>query len=224
MKLNVINIFLTLLGVYSLSLTCAGQSLDNFYFKEAQPKGVESITRFPANFRGLYIADKDSTKRLLITSDSVIIEIPMVQYCSLGELKQKKYTLRDSVVVRPNGLEMPCFVKNDTVFFIDYAQSVLFAVDDAHIIKKADDKLIISKQISENKWDCFILYKENERICIAYFDFDKKLKEIDENKKIQKITGESENYYLANLKTKEFLKIIDRSYFPRKQYFNKRFY
>jgi hypothetical protein len=223
MKIKVRNIFLSLIGVFSLSFCCGAQDIENFYFKEAQPKGEESLTRIPANFRGLYMHDKDSTKRLHVTSDSVIIEIPMVQYCTKAELQAKNYRLRDTVVVRPNGVELPCFVKNDTVFFADYAQSVLFSVSDLYNIKKADDKLIVSKQINENKWECFILFKENERICIAYFDFDKKIKEINENKKIQKIKTETENYYLANFKSKDLLKIIDRNYFPRKQYFYKRF-
>jgi hypothetical protein len=223
MKINIRKIFLTLLGVYSLFNHCEAQVLENFYFKGAQPRNEEGLTRFPTHFRGLYIHDKDSTKRLVITEDSITIEIPMVQYCSMNELKEKKYTLRDTVVIRPNGAEMPCFVKNDTVFFIDYAKSLLFYIDETHIIKKADEKLILNKQINGNKWECFIIYKENERICIAYFDFDKKTKELEENKKIQKIKGDDGNYYLANLKMKEFLKIIDRNYFPVKQYFNKRY-
>ena len=69
--------------------------------------------------------------------------------------------------------------------------------------------------IGENKWDCLMFYRENDKICIAYFDFDKKIKEIDANKKIEKVDSGTEKYYLANFKKKDFIKIMDGNYFPR---------
>ena len=200
------------------------QFLENFYFKESQPKDEESISRLPANLRGLYMSDKDSTKRLLVNSDSVAIEIPMVQYGTRAELIKKKYKVLDTLVTKPNGISVPCFIKNDTVFFVDYVESVFFAVSETNQIKKVDDKYILSKKVSDDKWEVFLLYKENDKICLAYFDFEKFKKEIDANKKIEKVKQtESNSYYLANLKLKEFNKIIDKGYFPIKQYFHNRF-
>lgn len=223
MKLKVRNIYLILFTVLSPLIKINAQTIENFYFKESQPRKEESLTRFPAGLRGLYKSEKDSTKRLHISADSVCIEIPMVQYALMSELEAKKYTFRDSVVIKPNGAALPCLQKNDTLFFVDYAQSVLFALDNDHVLKQVNDAFVLSKKIGDDKWECFLLYKETERMCLAYFDFDKKVKELDENKKIEKITSGNEAYYSANLKKKDFVKFIDKNYFPLKQYFHKRF-
>lgn len=223
MRIKVRNIFLASIGVLLLVNNSASQNFDSFYFKEAQPKKEESLTRFPSTIRGLYKSATDSTKRLLITADSISFEIPMVQFALLNELPAKNYKIIDSVLVKPDGTQLAFIQKNDTVFFVDFAQSVIFSTSEKRVIKKVDDKYVLSSNTGENKWDCFLLYKENSTICIAFFDFDKKVKEINENKKIEKIKNGAENYYLGNMKLKEFQKIIDKEYFPRKQYFHKRF-
>ena len=212
-----------MLVLFLTSLPAFGQSLENFYFKEAQPRGEDGLTRFPATIRGLYKSVNDSSKRLVITSDSVSIEIPMVQYATLIELGSKKYTFRDSVVVKPNGVELPCLRKNDTLYFVDFAKSLLFAIDEKHVLKKVDNKFVLNSRSQNGKWECTLLYMENQQICLAYFDFDKKITEIDKNKKIQKINSPDGNYYLANYKLKEFNKFSNQNYFPGKQYFYKKF-
>lgn len=223
MKIKVIKIYLVLIGVFSTVFNCSAQSLENFYFKEAQPRFEESLTRFPATLRGLYMSDKDSSKRLHITADSISIEIPMVQFATLKELAIKKYIFRDSVVIKPDKTSLPCLLKHDTVYFADYVQSVIFAVSETHVLKIVDEKFVLSKKISEDKWECLLIYKENDKICIAYFDFDKNIKDIEKNKKIEKKASKEGSYYLANLKTKEFIKLLDKNYFPNKHYFHKRF-
>lgn len=223
MKLKVRNIILQVLMLFLTSAILSAQGLENFYFKEAQPRGEDGLTRFPTAIRGLYKSVKDSSKRLVISSDSVSIEIPMVQYATISELETKKYIFHDSVVIKPNGVRLPCLLKNDTLYFVDFAKSLLFAIDDNHILKKVDDKFVLSKLSHDGKWECTLLYMENQQICLAYFDFEKKLTDIEKNKKILKIKSEDGNHYLANFKLKEFIKIMDQNYFPGKQYFYKKF-
>lgn len=222
MKLKIKKIILCCC-LYFLAFSAAqAQEVNDFFFEEAQPRKEDALAHFPRSFRGLYKSDKDSTKRLRITADSILFEIPMVQYSTVAGLQAKNYTLRDSVVVTAKGKELPCLVKNDTVFFIDFAQSVFFARAQGQVIKMIDRQIIISKQIAENKWECTLLYEENGKMCLAYFDFSKKDEEIRNNKRIDEVK-EIPPYFIANLRKKDFLKLVDKNYFPVKNYFNKRF-
>jgi hypothetical protein len=223
MKLKVRKIFLVLLVQWAGLITCFGQEPDDFYFKEAQPRKEDELTRFPSSIRGLYKSDKDSTKRLRITGDTVSVEVPFVQFATLDDLKKRKYELKDSMLITPHGKQLNCFQKSDTVYFVDFVSSVLFACNETHIIKRVNDVYVLSKRQSENKWECLLIYPENSKLCVAYFDFDKKTKELMSNKKIEKIKADEDSYFLANLKKKDFVKLIDGNYFPLKQYYTKRF-
>lgn len=204
-------------------ITCFGQDPSDFYFKEPQPRKEDEITRFPGSIRGLYKSDKDSTKRLRITGDTISIEVPFMQFATLSEIGKKNYAFRDSVLVTPKGKELRCLLKSDTVYFIDYATSILFACNETQVIKRVDDVYVLSKRKDDEKWECLLIYQENAKLCVAYFDFDKKQKELMDNKRIEKIKNGEENYFLANLKKKDFIKLVDNNYFPTKLYYTKRF-
>jgi len=223
MKLKITKIF-CLFCLYFLAFpSVQAQRITDFFFEDAQPRKEDALAHFPRNFRGLYKNDKDSTRRLRVTADSVIFEVPLVQFAPGKDLPNKNYSLQDTVLTARNGRKLPCFIKNDTVYFIDFVQSVYFARDPHHIIKKLDETIVLSKQVSENKWECAHLYPENGKICLAYFDPDKKTEEIRSNKKIDEIKEGEAAYFSANLKKKDFLKLMDKNYFPGKQYFYKRF-
>ncbi|HYG49980.1 MAG TPA: hypothetical protein VD905_03710 [Flavobacteriales bacterium] len=223
MKLKVRKFFLVLVFQWAGLITCFGQEPSDFYFKEAQPRKEDELTRFPSSIRGLYKNDKDTTRRLRITGDSISVEVPFVQYATLEEIAKKNYEVRDTVLLTPSGKQLPCLQKSDTVFFVDFAASVLFACNETQIIKRVDDVYVLSKRKQDDKWECLLLYRENSKLCIAYFDFDKKTKELLENKKIEKIKDDNGHYFLANLKKKDFVKLVDNNYFPIKQYYTKRF-
>jgi len=223
MKIKIKKI-LYLLCLYFLAFSAVqAQDINDFFFEEAQPRKEEALAHFPKNMRGLYKNDKDSTRRLRITADSVVFEVPLVQYATLNELTAKNYSFRDSVLISNKGKSLPCLLRSDTVFFVDFVQSVYFVRNQQNIIKILDERIILSKQVSENKWQCTLLYEENGKMCLAYFDFGKKVEDIKSNKKIDEIKEGEMPYFMANLKKKDFLKLVDKNYFPEKHYFYKRF-
>lgn len=213
-----------LLCLYFLAFSpVQAQDINDFFFEEAQPRKEEALAHFPKNIRGLYKNDKDSTRRLRITADSIVFEVPMVQYASRAELADKNYVLQDSVLTNQQGKHLPCLMRNDTVFFVDFVQSVYFVRNRENIIKTLDETVVLSKQVSENKWKCALLYEENGKMCLAYFDYAKKTEDIKSNKKIDAVKEGDNPYFIANLKKKDFLKLMDKNYFPEKHYFYKRF-
>ena len=223
MKLKIKKIFCLLCLCFLAFPVIQAQDITDFYFEDAQPRKEDVLAHFPRNYRGLYKSDKDSTRRLRVTADSVIFEIPLVQFAPVKELPNKNYSLQDTVLVRSNGKNLPCFIQNDTVYFVDFVQSVYFVRNQKNVIKKLDETIVMSKQVAENKWECALLYPENGKICLAYFDPDKKTDEIRSNKKIDEVKEGGISYFSANLKKKDFLKLMDKNYFPGKQYFYKRF-
>lgn len=209
--------------LYFLVSVVQAQDINDFFFEEAQPRKEDVLAHFPKNMRGLYKSEKDSTRRLRITADSLIFEVPMVQYALTSQLAEKNYALRDTVLVNANGKVLPCLLRSDTVFFVDFAQSVYFVRSPQNIIKAVNNTYVLSKQVAENKWECTLLYKDNEKMCVAYFDFEKNMADVKSNKKIDVVKEGSAPYYLTTLRRKDFLKLVDKNYFPAKNYFYKRY-
>lgn len=222
-KIKVIKFLLVLLIAIAPNDQARSQKINNFYFEDAQPRKIDRITRFPQTFRGMYVTDKDSLRRFTIVDDSIYFELPMVQVASRTELEEKNYTVTDSMITAPNNESFRCFIQNDTVFFADYVKSVLFVVNENNVIKKSGETLILNRKLENNFWECFLIYKENDKLCLAYFDFGKKHDELNEHKRIKPITIGSERAYSGNLKEKDFQKLINGDYFPDKHYFTKRF-
>lgn len=222
MKLKVLKIFGLTTFFLSTQVLLAQDNIE-FYFKDAQPKKEDVLTRFPMQVRGLYKSDKDTTRRLRITADSLSFEVPMVRYASINELASKNYSITDSTITSPSGKMYFSFTRLDTVYFVDYVQSVLFVQNETNVIKKIENHFILSKRLEEEKWECILLTLDQDKICIAYLDPDHKQKEISSNKKIDVVVENDTQQCKANLKKKEFIKLIDQGFFPRKQYFSKRF-
>jgi len=199
------------------------QEINEFFFEQAQPKKVDSYGKFPLSLRGLYKSEKDSTRRLRITSDSLLIEVPMAMFASPSELVQKNYTLQDTVLITDKGKTLPCLVKNDTVLFIDYVQSPIYFNSKSNLIKKNENIYVLNKQLENGFYTCMLLIDDGNKITIAQFDMDKKEIELSKNKKIEKNTKTSSPFYIANLKWKDFSKLIESGYFPNKQVFYKRY-
>lgn len=199
------------------------QEINEFFFEQAQPKRVDAFGKFPLSLRGLYKSEKDSTRRLRITSDSLLIEVPMAMFASPSELAQKNYTLQDTVIITDKGKVLPCLVKNDTVLFIDYVHSPIYFNSKNNLIKKNENTYVLNKQLENGFYTCLLLIDDGNKITIAQFDMDKKEAELSKNKKIEKNTKTTTPYYLANLKWKDFSKLIESGYFPNKQVFYKRY-
>lgn len=224
MELKIRNYCLALLCFMCCNMNALAQKITDFYFEEAQPRKEEALAHFPRTLRGLYKSTTDSTRRVRITADSIAFEIPMVQFASPQQLRDKNYTFTDSLVLTPDNRQLPAMLRNDTIYFVDFIQSVLFVKDASHIIKQADDVYVLSREVSKDKWDCMLLTRDGGgRLCIAYFDFSKNMQDIGSNKRIDEVKGDEKTYYLANLKKKDFSKLIEKNYFPDKQYFYKRF-
>lgn len=223
MKLKLIKNIVGFITIFNSASILFAQQINDFYFKQAQPRKEEQIGQIPKSIRGLYKSEKDTIRRLRISADSISVEIPMVMYASREELIAKNYTVTDSLLITSEGKELLCMAKNDTLFFVDYVQSPIFVLSNSNSIKKNENIYILSLQQANSYYTCMLLIDDGNKITIAQFDADKKLDEINKNKKIEKITNTDVPYYLADLKLKDFLKIVNNNYFPIKQVYYKRY-
>lgn len=199
------------------------QEPSSFFFTQPQPKKGETLSKFPSKYRGLYKFQKDSTRRLVISADSLFTDFPIVMTFPKTHLQKKGRWLNDSMVIGSRKDTLPCINKGDTIYFYEFVAVNVFKISETHILTQLDDYLILNTRMADDRWMVTIIYKENSGISLAHFDHDKKENQIDDLRKIKKSQEEQSVVYLANFKEKDFKKLIDDEWFQGKQYYYKRF-
>ena len=199
------------------------QELDEFFFEEAQPRKGKEISHFPKTIRGIYKSEKDSTRRLRISGDSIFIELPMMMYATVKELNDKGYNLQDTVIINPEGKFYYCMQRGDTVLFVDYVQSNLFGIGKENEVKQAGNIYVCNFKTREGFYMCFLLIDDGNKLTIAQFDISRKQDLLEKNKKVKKMTLANPPSYFASFKEKDFKKFYEAGFFSIKQVYYKRY-
>lgn len=189
----------------------------SLYFSSPQPSNEKNLENIPVSFTGIFVSEKDSLKKLIITQDSIYVELISLVYMSIDEVEMNpSLELMDSLLygIYPNE-PVQVVLRNDTVFFAIVANHLFFKPSKKSTIRICGEHLIFSDKISTGKYSIGLIKFDQEKgsISISYIDHEEHLAVIlSQNGVVEKNEANEKSYFL-NLSTDALLNFIHSGLF-----------
>ncbi len=214
--------YLSIIVVLSCFTSCS-----NVEFKKAQPKGIKTLSSFPVELQGTYVAEKGhELDTLIIRNDKYLQGGKRSGKLSNQELEN------DSSIYIKNGLlygenlsisnGVPFTIENDTIFY-DYSHYNSMDLSKALVIKPFNNYHVLSKQEENKTWEVLLIEQKGEELIIYtegnfYGDgkIDKKLEydgALEDFFKITKFKKIKKGKYRINPSPEEFEMLVEAQFF-----------
>lgn len=199
-------------SILCLAITAHAQKETGVFFNDAQPKDEEVLQTYFENMVGDYQKEDDKYVSISIDTNTISLEYLVRVSLPLKEIQNNpKYQLSGGRIYgidSSKGLDF--LLENDTVHFGIYQTEPFIAFTESTIVKKIEDKYIISQKNKNDLWDCTLIYKKENKLYIRFIDPMKdkdKLKSSFNSLKTQKVDGKS--VFVVNASNAAFKKFVN---------------
>lgn len=191
------------------------QEGSSMYFREAQPKGEAALEKIPESFLGHYRSTHDSLKSIIITTDSIYVELVTIGILSEKEVRDNpKLELKDTLLYGIySDKPVEVIVKNDTLIFAVVSRHLFCKFSEQTTIKSLGDHLLISTETGEERFLVCCISLEKEGIQVAYVDHELEMELIKKQKGFVQKKEAAGDLYLLDLNALEMKKFIEKKGF-----------
>lgn len=197
--------------------TIYAQEAVSLYFTVVQPNDQKNLTQFPLSWQGEYTAEKDSLRKLIITEDSILVELITPVVISIQELKKDStLQLKENLlygIYRNKPVEV--VRKNDTLIFAFVATHLFFKADPTNMLRSCGNMFLINRFNAKDRYSVTLLELNPETfsIKISYIDHEENPELYTQLKNIKRKNTSEEKLILIDFNTLQFIQFIQQGGF-----------